>query len=78
MPTPYILYLIQLKTKYAEKSKRYTIHNEEYDRVIKKLEEIEIELKAHIHEHINPNHIWNKEGTKYSKYCPNYDSDLDK
>ena len=70
--------LIKLKTKYTEKSKRYTIHNEEYDRVIKKLEEIETELKAHIHEHINPNHICNNEGTKYSKYCPNYDPDFDK
>ena len=26
----------------------------------------------------NPNHLWNADRTKYSKYCPNYDSDLDK
>ena len=26
----------------------------------------------------NPNHLWNADRTKYSKYCPNYDSDFDK
>ena len=26
----------------------------------------------------NPNYLWNADRTKYSKYCPNYDSDLDK
>ena len=26
----------------------------------------------------NPNHLWNADRTKYAKYCPNYDSDLDK
>ena len=26
----------------------------------------------------NPNHLWNANRPKYSKYCPNYDSDLDK
>ncbi len=25
-----------------------------------------------------PNHLWNADRTKYSKYCPNYDSDFDK
>ena len=26
----------------------------------------------------NPNYLWNADRSKYSKYCPNYDSDLDK
>ena len=26
----------------------------------------------------DPNHLWNADRTKYSKYCPNYDSDFDK
>ena len=26
----------------------------------------------------NPNYLWNADRSKYSKYCPNYDSDFDK
>ena len=26
----------------------------------------------------NPNHLYNDDRPKYSKYCPNYDSDFDK
>ena len=34
--------------------------------------------QATIKNMFNPNHLWNADRTKYSKYCPNYDSDLDK
>ena len=42
-----------LKIKYTEKLERYTIKNEAYDRVVKKLREIDIELKLHLQEFIN-------------------------
>lgn len=55
--------LKKLKIKYTEKLERYKLNkNEEYDRINKKLKEIEKQIE---------------ERTKYSKYCPNYDSDLD-
>ena len=47
---------------------------EETDIIIEKLKEIE----KQIDDMTNINHIWNGDKTKYSKYCPNYDSDLDK
>lgn len=47
---------------------------EETDIIIEKLKEIEKQI-ADI---TNINYIWNANKTKYSKYCPNYDSDLDK
>ena len=34
--------------------------------------------QAKIKNMFNPNHLWNADRTKYTKYCPNYDSDLDK
>ena len=34
--------------------------------------------QAKIKSMFNPNYLWNADRTKYSKYCPNYDSDLDK
>ena len=34
--------------------------------------------QAKIKNMFNPNHLWNADRTKYSKYCPNYDSDFDK
>jgi hypothetical protein len=68
--------LEKLKIKYSLKYERYKLlFNEETERTIKKLKEIEEEievLKAKL------NHLWNADRPKYSKYCPNYDSDLDK
>lgn len=67
--------LKQLKIKYIEKLERYKLNkNEEYDRIKEKLKEIEKQIE----ERTNINSIWNTEKTKYSKYCPNYDSDFDK
>jgi len=67
--------LKKLKIKYTEKLERYKLNqNEEYDRVKKKLKEIEKQIA----DKTNINHIWNGNKTKYSKYCPNYDSDLDR
>ena len=67
--------LKKLKIKYSEKLERYKLNqNEEYDRIKKKLKEIE----KTIEERTNINHIWNADRKKYSKYCPNYDSDFDK
>lgn len=55
--------LNKLKIKYSEKLERYKLNqNEEYDRIKEKLKEIEKQIKR----------------TKYSKYCPNYDSNFDK
>ena len=34
--------------------------------------------QAKMKDMFNLNHLWNADRTKYSKYCPNYDSDLDK
>ena len=34
--------------------------------------------QAKMKDMFNLNHLWNADGTKYSKYCPNYDSDFDK
>ena len=54
----------KLKIKYSEKLERYKLNkNEEYDRIKEKLKEINKKIE---------------ERTKYSKYCPNYDSDFDK
>ena len=67
--------LKKLKIKYTEKLERYKLNqNEEYDRIKKKLKEIEKQIT----DRTNINHIWNSDKTKYSKYCPNYDSDLDR
>lgn len=55
--------LKKLKIKYTEKLERYRLKfNEETVRTMEKLKEIEKQIE---------------ERTKYSKYCPNYDSDLD-
>ena len=68
--------LEKLKIKYSLKYERYKLlFNEETERTIKKLKEIEEEievLKAKL------NRICNAEKPKYSKYCPNYDSEFDK
>ena len=67
--------LKKLKIKYTEKLERYRLKfNEETVRTMEKLKEIEKQIE----ERTNLNHIWNTDRTKYSKYCPNYDSDLDK
>jgi hypothetical protein len=67
--------LKKLKIKYTEKLERYRLKfNEETVRTIEKLKEIEKQIE----DKTNINHIWNGDKTKYSKYCPNYDSDLDK
>jgi hypothetical protein len=67
--------LKKLKIKYTEKLERYRLKfNEETVRTIEKLKEIEKQIE----DKTNINHIWNAERTKYSKYCPNYDSDLDR
>ena len=34
--------------------------------------------QAKMKDMFNLNHLWNADRTKYSKYYPNYDSDLDK
>lgn len=47
---------------------------EETDIIIEKLKEIEKQIE----DITNINYILNANKTKYSKYCPNYDSDLDK
>ena len=67
--------LKKLKIKYTEKLERYRLKfNEETVRTIEKLKDIEKEID----DKTNINHIWNDDKTKYSKFCPNYDSDLDK
>ena len=67
--------LKKLKIKYTEKLERYRLKfNEETVRTIEKLKVIEKQIE----ERTNIDHIWNTERTKYSKYCPNYDSNLDK
>ena len=67
--------LKKLKIKYTEKSERYKLNqNEEYDRIKEKLKEIEKKIA----DKTNLNHIWNADQAKYSKYCPNYDSDFDR
>jgi hypothetical protein len=67
--------LRKLKIKYTNNLEDSKLKSkEETDIIVEKLKEI----NKKIDDITNLNHIWNADRTKYSKYCPNYDSDLDK